>query len=278
MVRDGASRLLTMRYLGHPHPDPLPQAGEGAVLRYPLPCKAPPGGRGRDPRARRVEGRGWLSNMQRPRPEEQPDVSRDRGGRRHPARGFQARFAAARVESTWTLPVRAPSKGVRTGQVGTVRGRRRSGGRRQDRRLPGRSPQPSSARCGRARRRGRRWCTAARPRSPGENPASRVGIPFTRSGARRRARDRAASRPSSKGRGARGGARFEPGELDRPAESHAVQHRCDAEEVVARDHRQPRFDPRVGDGDVVPGYLSAPRRRVTPVEEGSTQTVVGLIW
>ena len=25
-------------------------------------------------------------------------------------------------------------------------------------------------------------------------------------------------------------------------------------------------------------YLSAPRRRVTPVEEGSTQTVVGLIW
>ena len=27
-----------------------------------------------------------------------------------------------------------------------------------------------------------------------------------------------------------------------------------------------------------PGYLSAPRRRVTPVEEGSTQTVVGLIW
>ena len=29
---------------------------------------------------------------------------------------------------------------------------------------------------------------------------------------------------------------------------------------------------------VEPGYLSAPRRRVTPVEEGSTQTVVGLIW
>ena len=27
-----------------------------------------------------------------------------------------------------------------------------------------------------------------------------------------------------------------------------------------------------------PGYLSAPRQRVTPVEEGSTQTVVGLIW
>ena len=27
-----------------------------------------------------------------------------------------------------------------------------------------------------------------------------------------------------------------------------------------------------------PGFLSAPRRRVTPVEEGSTQTVVGLIW
>ena len=27
-----------------------------------------------------------------------------------------------------------------------------------------------------------------------------------------------------------------------------------------------------------PGLLSAPRRRVTPVEEGSTQTVVGLIW
>ena len=26
------------------------------------------------------------------------------------------------------------------------------------------------------------------------------------------------------------------------------------------------------------GNLSAPRRRVTPVEEGSTQTVVGLIW
>ena len=31
-----------------------------------------------------------------------------------------------------------------------------------------------------------------------------------------------------------------------------------------------------GRGD--PGLLSAPRRRVTPVEEGSTQTVVGLIW
>ena len=27
-----------------------------------------------------------------------------------------------------------------------------------------------------------------------------------------------------------------------------------------------------------PGYLSAPRRRVTPVAEGSTQTVVGMIW
>ena len=27
-----------------------------------------------------------------------------------------------------------------------------------------------------------------------------------------------------------------------------------------------------------PKFLSAPRRRVTPVEEGSTQTVVGLIW
>ena len=27
-----------------------------------------------------------------------------------------------------------------------------------------------------------------------------------------------------------------------------------------------------------PAFLSAPRRRVTPVEEGSTQTVVGLIW
>ncbi len=29
---------------------------------------------------------------------------------------------------------------------------------------------------------------------------------------------------------------------------------------------------------VKPGFLSVPRRRVTPVEEGSTQTVVGLIW
>ena len=29
---------------------------------------------------------------------------------------------------------------------------------------------------------------------------------------------------------------------------------------------------------IYPVYLSAPRRRVTPVEEGSTQTVVGLIW
>ena len=28
----------------------------------------------------------------------------------------------------------------------------------------------------------------------------------------------------------------------------------------------------------IPEDLSAPRRRVTPVEEGSTQTVVGLIW
>ena len=27
-----------------------------------------------------------------------------------------------------------------------------------------------------------------------------------------------------------------------------------------------------------PAFLRAPRRRVTPVEEGSTQTVVGLIW
>ena len=31
-------------------------------------------------------------------------------------------------------------------------------------------------------------------------------------------------------------------------------------------------------GNDTPEYLGVPRRRVTPVEEGSTQTVVGLIW
>ena len=33
-------------------------------------------------------------------------------------------------------------------------------------------------------------------------------------------------------------------------------------------------DPRRAEGKLYPGFLSAPRRRVTPVEGGSTQIVV----